>query len=225
MKNKIATIIFGIGVFFFIIAFSIGLPIYFRPFYYMQIEPLNLPLYTGESYQTIKEAFDQVMNFLVLPNQEFGTGVFKFNQSGMEHFVDCKVLFDINSTALIISSLIIIATLILQKKKIISLSKPFGMSVSFISAISIFVVIFVIVALVGIVGFSNAFTVFHHIFFPGKDNWLFDPYDMEVINILPQQFFLNCAILIGASILIISLSIIVFQLIKRHKAKKSIENQ
>lgn len=225
MKNKIATIIFGIGVFFFIIAFSIGLPIYFRPFYYAQIEPLNLPLFTGESYETIKQAFDEVMNFLVLPNQEFGTGVFKFNEAGKDHFVDCKILFDINATALIISSIIIITTLILQKKKVITLVRPFGLSVSFISAISIFLVIFVIVALVGIAGFSKAFTVFHHIFFPGKDNWMFDPYDMEVINILPQQFFLNCAILIGASILVISLSIIVFQLIKRHKTKKNLLNQ
>ena len=113
----------------------------------------------------------------------------------------------------------------MQKKKVITLVRPFGLSVSFISAISIFLVIFVIVALVGIAGFSKAFTVFHHIFFPGKDNWMFDPYDMEVINILPQQFFLNCAILIGASILVISLSIIVFQLIKRHKTKKNLLNQ
>lgn len=222
MKNKIATIIYGIGVFFFIIAFSIGLPIYFRPFYYAQIEPLNLPLLTGESYETIKQAFDQVMNFLVLPNQEFGTGVFKFTESGKAHFVDCKVLFDINITALLISSAIIIATIILQKKKVISLLKPFNMSVSFISAISIFAVIFVVVALVFTAGFDKAFTIFHHIFFPGKDNWLFDPFDMQVINILPQQFFLNCAILIGASILIISLSIIIFQLVKRQKSKKSV---
>ena len=49
--------------------------------------------------------------------------------------------------------------------------------------------------------FDRAFTVFHGIFFPGKDNWLFDPATDPVIVLLPEEFFRNCAIAIGVSLL------------------------
>ena len=44
--------------------------------------------------------------------------------------------------------------------------------------------------------------MFHALFFPGKDNWLFNPYTDEIINILPQEFFMNCAILILAILIL-----------------------
>ncbi len=220
MKNKILTAVFGIAIFFFIITFSIGLPIYCRFFYYMQIEALNLPTSTGHSYATIKEAFDQVMNYLTLPGFEFGTGVFKYSEAGKAHFQDCKVLFDLNLLVLLASTAIILALTLLNKLKAFAFCRPFKMHVSFLSCLSIFAVIFVIAVLIFIVGFDSAFTAFHHLFFPGKDNWQFDYYQDEIIRILPQQFFLSCAVLIGASIIIISITVIVFQLIKRHRIKK-----
>ncbi len=216
MKSKFLTMVFGIAVFFFIISFSIALPIYLRFFYYLHINGLSLPEKTGYTYEQIKFAYDQVLNFLTLPNAPFGTGVFSYTQSGAEHFADCKTLFNINLIALIISSITIITILVLVKLKKVNLYRPFNMSVAFISAISIFALIFVL-ALIIAVDFSSAFTVFHHIFFPNKTNWMFDPKEMEIILALPEQFFLNCAILIGSSIFIICLSIIIYQLIKRKK--------
>lgn len=219
MKNKIFSILFGVALFLFIISFSIGLPIYCRFFYYAQIDALSLPENTGFSFNQIKSAYDQMLNFLTLPNQTFGTGVFKFSESGAEHFKDCKILFDINLIALISSSVFLILTLLLEKKGKITLARPFNMSVSFISATAILSLLLIIGIIVAI-DFSSAFTVFHHIFFAGKDNWLFNPNEMEVIKILPEQFFLNCALLIGASILIFCLSIIIYQLIKRKNKHK-----
>ena len=217
--NVILTIVFAVAVFLLIITASIALPIYLRFFYYLQIEPLNLPASTGYDYQTIKTAYDEVLNFLTLPNAPFGTGVFKYTESGMAHFYDCKVLFDLNLTVLLISATLTASLLILNKRKIISLCRPFGMCASFISAVSIFAFFGVLIILVSL-DFNSAFTTFHHIFFPGKDNWLFDPRYDQILRILPQDFFMNCAILIASSIVIISVSIIVFQLIKRKKAQK-----
>ena len=56
--------------------------------------------------------------------------------------------------------------------------------------------------------FNSAFLVFHALFFAGKDNWLFDPATDEIIDALPEEFFMNCAILIGASLILISLGLI-----------------
>lgn len=224
MKNKLLTILFGVAVFFFIITFSIGLPIYARFFYYLQINALGIPEKTGYSYAEIKAAYDEVLNFLTLPNREFGTGVFSYTPQGMAHFEDCKVLFNLNLIVLICSSAIIALCLILNKFKVFSFCRPFGMNVSFISAVSIFAVIAVLAIIIAI-DFNAAFVAFHHLFFPGKDNWQFSSKD-EIIYALPQQFFMNCAILIGASIIIICVAIIVFQLVKKHKnAKKDDINE
>ena len=51
-------------------------------------------------------------------------------------------------------------------------------------------------------GFDRAFIVFHKLFFPGKDNWIFDPAADEIINVLPELFFLDCAVLIAVFILL-----------------------
>lgn len=219
MLNKFLTALFGVAVFFLIITFSIALPIYCRFFYYMQIEPLDLLLKTGYDLETIKSAYNEVLDFLTLPNVEFGTGVFKFTEEGKAHFYDCKVLFNLNLTVLIVSFAVATTVFILDKTKVVKLCRPFNMSVSFISALSIFIV-FGILALIISIDFDVAFTVFHKIFFPGKDNWLFDPRYDQILNILPQEFFMNCAILIGASIILISLGIIIFQLIKRKNSQK-----
>ena len=56
--------------------------------------------------------------------------------------------------------------------------------------------LFLLIALLAALDFDGAFTVFHSIFFPGKDNWLFDPVADPVILILPEAFFRNCAIAI-----------------------------
>ncbi len=221
MKNKILTAIFGVAVFFFIITVSIGLPIYLRFFYYLQIDSLSLPQKTGLSHLEIRTAFDDVMNFLTLPNYPFGTGALSYTEAGKAHFVDCKVLFNLNLAVLLISTAIIVTLLALSRFKFFSFCRPFKMNVAFISAISIFIVIAVLFGLVAI-DFENAFVVFHKIFFPGKDNWQFTDAD-EIIKILPQEFFMNCAILIGVGIVCISLSIIIFQLVK--KAKNSNKNQ
>ena len=63
-------------------------------------------------------------------------------------------------------------------------------------------VVFVVVGGLAALDFDRAFTVFHQLFFPGKTNWLFDPYTDEIINILPQEFFMHCALLILAILLL-----------------------
>jgi len=72
--NRALTSVLSLFIVLLVITFSIGLPIYFRPFYYMQIEKLEIPEYTGRTVSEIKDAYNEVLDFLVLPNREFGTG-------------------------------------------------------------------------------------------------------------------------------------------------------
>ncbi len=216
MKNKLFTALFIVALSLFIITFSIGLPIYCRFFYYLQINALDLPKITGYSFEQIKGAYDQVLNYLTLPNRPFGTGVFYYSQEGASHFADCKKLFNLNLIVLITSSAILILTFILKKTGWITLCRPFKMHPAFVSAISILSLI-LIIAIFAVIDFTSVFIVFHLIFFPNKTNWQFDARETEIIKALPEQFFMNCAILIGISILTFCLSIIIVQVVKSKK--------
>ena len=219
MKNKLLTALFGISLALLIITFSIGLPIYFRPFYYMQIESLEIPKICGEDYQTIKEAYDELLDYLTIPGQEFGTGIFKYSESGKSHFVDCKGLFDLNAIVLIISLAAVITLLVLCKKGIFTMCRPFGFNVLF-SVGSLTLGFFAVIGGIVALDFETAFTVFHKIFFPGKSNWLFDWFEDQIIRILPQDFFMNCAILIFSSIVLLCLGAIAYGIFEKIRKNK-----
>ncbi len=219
MKNKLLTGALAFALVILLITFSIGLPIYLRFFYYLQIEPLDIPEYTGHTVEEIKDGYDEVLDFLTLPGKEFGTGVFRYSEEGKSHFEDCKLLFDLNISAFFISLAAVVTLLILRRKNIFELSKPFGMSVLFTAGAATLVG-FAAVAGLAALDFDRAFKIFHAIFFPGKENWMFDYRYDEIILAMPQEFFRNCAILIVSSIFLISISFIVYGIVKKLQEKK-----
>ena len=230
MKNKLLTGLLGFFAAILIITFSIGLPIYFRPFYYAQIDILDIPnylsyidSYAGMDREDIKEAFDEVMDFLTLPGNEFGTGKLPYSEEGKSHFVDCKWLFDLNAGAFIVSLIGVAVLIILNKKGIFQLWRPFGMSVLF-STGAFTLGGFAVIGGLCAIDFDVAFEVFHKIFFPGKDNWLFNPYTDGIIMILPQEFFMNCAILILVSIILLCVGCIIYGVIPKMRARLATED-
>ena len=216
------SVVFIIAVVILTITFSIGLPIYVRAFYYSHIpsiqEEFKTELDVTVETDVIKEAYDEVLDFLTLEGREFGTGQLPVSEEGKGHFEDCKVLFDLNRNALIISVLLIVALVILNRFGIITLKKPLGYGLTFFSGVGT-LTLFALLGVVVAMDFSAAFTVFHKIFFPGKDNWMFNPFDDPIILFMPQRFFMHCAILICASILVISAIFIVIGIIRKKRAK------
>lgn len=235
LKNKalsgIISALFVIALVLLIITFSIGLPIYFRPFYYIQIESFDIKetvmLYSDYyrlgfeeseiTKEAIKNAYDEVLDYLTL-GKEFGTGIFKYSEDGKSHFVDCKILFDLNAAVFIISIILVTAILILAKANVIKLSKLFGFNMFFFAG-AITLTAFAIVGAVAALDFDAAFTVFHKILFPGKSNWYFDPRFDQVILILPEEFFMACAILILTSIILLTSLSIIYGVVDRSKNK------
>lgn len=220
MKNKLLTGLLGFFAVILIITFSIGLPIYIRTFYYAQIDSLNIEKYSGFDRETIIEAYDDVLDYLTIPGRDFGTGSLEYSENGKSHFVDCKGLFDLNIIAFLISLVGVVSLAILNKKGIFDLWRPFGMNILFSSGVYTLAG-FAMIGGLAAIDFDNAFTVFHKIFFPGKENWLFDWYKDEIIRILPQDFFMNCAILILASVITLCLGCILFGVIEKAKRSKA----
>ena len=219
--DKIVSVLFAISLVILIITFSIGLPIYFRPFYYMQIDPLGIEASCGHTKAEIKDAFDELMDYLTL-GREFGVGTFSYSESGKSHFYDCKVLFNLNTYALAISLLICTVILLIYKFKGKRLWQPFGLHVSFYAAAGTLIA-FAVTAFLISLDFMRAFKIFHRIFFPGKSNWYFDVDTDPIILALPNKFFMRCAILIISSIILICISIIIASLVakKRRRGQKT----
>lgn len=208
MKRSVLSLICAVCVFFFLLTAAIGLPIYIRPFYYAHIEPLALAERSGFTEAQIREAYDQVLDYLTLPGQEFGTGEMAYSEAGKAHFEDCKVLFDLNASILACSGGALLLLFLLRKKW-----GPYrlgGHSSAFWAAALALAAPMIIGGLAAM-DFDRAFVVFHSIFFPGKTNWVFSWNADQIIRVLPQEFFRNCAILIGCGLVVMAGGILIWE--------------
>ena len=208
MKKRLLSLLCTLCVAVLMLTVSIGLPIYIRPFYYAHIGAYELDQLSGYPESQIREAYDQVLDYLTLPGKEFGTGVLPYSPEGKAHFEDCKALFDLNA-GLLLTSLLVLALLFVMRKRwgpyrLGRHSAPYWAAVL---AVTLPLVIGALAAL----DFDRAFVIFHSIFFPGKTNWVFDWYADQIIRVLPQAFFMNCAILIGLGLITMALGILVWE--------------
>lgn len=209
-KQKSISILFAIASFILIVTGAIAVPIYFRPFYFWHIEALHLEK-TGYSAAQIKEAYNEILDYLTLPGGTFHAGVFPFTESGAAHFADCKVLFTINAVLLVLSALVVIALILCKKQNRIASLAIGPFHASFYAAVACIAII-VLVAILASMDFYAAFVTFHSIFFPGKENWILNYRTDPIINVMPQAFFMHCAMLIGACIVLVSLCILIWQI-------------
>ncbi len=214
MKTKTAskplTILLAIALALALLSGSIAVPILCRPFYYAHIGPYRLAERTGLTEEQIKTAFNEMLDYC-LGGEEFSTGVLKWTESGKSHFTDVRGLFLLDLQILAISLGLLAALAVLISRGRLKPARPLGRGPAFWAGAGLGAV-FLIVGALAALDFDGAFTAFHALFFPGKSNWLFNPYEDQIINILPQAFFRNCAILILALLVIGCTALIVFDL-------------
>ena len=208
MKTKLLSVLCAVCVVFFLLTAAIGLPIYIRPFYYAHIEAFDLPARSGYTAEEIRGAYDQVLDYLTVPGKEFSTGVMPHSAEGKAHFEDCKVLFDLNAGVLMGSALILAMLLVMKKKW-----GPYriGKHSAYLWAAVLSLTAPIVIGGLAALDFDRAFVIFHSIFFPGKTNWVFDWYADPIIRVLPQAFFMDCAILIGVGLITMAVGILVWE--------------
>ena len=175
---------------------AVAVPILCRPFYYAHIAPLELEARTGLTREEIKTAFNETLDYC-LGADEFSTGVLRWSESGKAHFTDVRVLFLLDLRALAVSAGLLAVILLFARQTGRTPARPLGRGHAFWAGAGLGGG-FLLVGALAALDFDRAFVLFHALFFPGKDNWLFNPATDQIINILPQEFFRNCAILILA---------------------------
>ena len=197
--SKLFTLALALAAALMVLSGSIAVPILFRPFYYLQIGPLQLAERTGWSEDVIREAYDEVLDYCVL-GREFGTGELAWSESGRDHFADAARLFHLDFRVFLLSAAVVLACLLALRRGAFTPWRPLGRGPGFWAGAGLAGVLAVAAALAAS-NFERAFVVFHQLFFPGKDNWIFDYRTDQIILILPMEFFRSCAILIAALML------------------------
>lgn len=196
--SKLLSGLISLLVALFLLTSAIAVPILWRGFYYSQIGPLELVKETGFSEETIRGAFDEVMDYLVLDG-EFGTGKLKWSEEGMAHFADCRNLFRLDFVILTITG----GTLLLLFL-IFLIFPDFRLKLAFPPVKTALILMIILLLALGIwafVDFDSLFVSFHKLFFSGKENWIFDYKKDQIILILPEAFWLRAAALAAGLIL------------------------
>lgn len=199
-----------IGILFLILLLSFGVlfVIYFRPLYYADIHLLDLDTATGLSAEEIRRNYNSLMNYI----SPFYRGTLQFptlasSAQGLSHFAEVKVIFNgFHLTALFSAAG---AGAIIWYKR-----KKNHYSYLVVSAITV-LVLPAVTALACLINFNAAFVLMHKIFFR-NDDWIFDSSTDPIIELLPQTFFLHCALII---ILVLFLGSLILYLCYRRQKK------
>ena len=199
-KEKNLSVITSVFIALLIISGSLAIVTFFKPFYYWHIDWLNLTSEVNYSVAEIRQAYTEIINYLVGFSKEFSAGVFAFSESGAAHFEDVKKLFILDLWCVAVCAVALIGIYFVTKKNNVKLYRFRNHGPLFWGP-SVLIASFVTIAGLASLNFDRAFTIFHKIFFPGKDNWIFSSATDPIIKVLPQTFFMDCAILILAIVL------------------------
>lgn len=194
--SKFLSVLLSVLTALVVLTGSIAVPLLCRSFYYAHIGPMGLEGY-GLSREEIETAYDEMMDFCLGRREEFSAGVLAFSQSGADHFADVRGLFLLDLRVLGAALCLLAAVLLYARLRGRAPARPLGRGFGFWAGAGLGGG-FLLVGALAALDFGRAFVLFHALFFPGKDNWLFDPLEDQIISILPQEFFRNCALLILA---------------------------
>lgn len=193
---KIRHILTAVSMALCLISLAVMLTLNFKPLYYMDMKLMNLSEKTGYAEDEIKESYDTLIAY----NSVFYDGELEFptlpmSENGKIHFEEVKQVFVFFEAILFPITLILSAVLIWTLRK----EEPVYLKWASYIMIGIPVVLGLLIA----INWERVFVLFHEIVF-NNDYWLFDPDTDPIINLLPDAFFMHCAIMILALVVLFS---------------------
>lgn len=199
-------IIFSIALSLFFICLSVKLTLSFRQLYYFDIDHLNIIQNSGLNIdkETLKKNYDILIDYSQRRNiHKLSMPNFPMSAQGEIHFAEVKALFMKFNYLMYISAFISVIGLVIGFR---------NKNLKLLKYSSIISIIFpIILAIPFSINFDRSFTVFHELFFR-NNYWEFDPVTDPIINVLPQEFFFHCAVMI--LLIIFASSIISFLIYK-----------
>ncbi len=188
--TPIINIILALALMLFIISASVAVTLNFKPLYYADIDFLSIPEMSGYSEEEIRENYDVLISY----NNLWGAKTLEFptldmSETGRIHFEEVKAVFVFFEYLAIVSCLAVLAGAIYRRY----VKSHWYLLLGGILTVAIPAVAGILIAL----NWQRVFVLFHEIVFD-NDYWVFDPATDPVITILPNEFFMHCAIMIVA---------------------------
>ena len=190
---------------------SVVFTLNFKPLYYADMERYRLSERFGYPEEEIRANYDAMVeynNFFYKGELEFPT--VPMSENAREHFREVRVIFVFIETVLLPIGIIgSIAGILLCRKE----RKQHYLLLSGIFSIGI------PSALGGLIAanWETFFTKFHELFF-NNDYWIFNSATDPIIDLLPDEFFLHCCIMILGIILAFA-AVCIILYIKRQRSK------
>ena len=212
MKIKALSILLSLILTLTLISLAVVLTLACKPLYYLDIHALHIPETTGYTISEIKANYDAVIDYsLSFGNAPLEFPTFPMSEGGRIHFEEVKNIFNLFKYMAIFGTLTGAAGILRQRRK-----QSYGyLKLTAILTVSLPAVIGATVAL----NWDWAFVTFHELAF-NNDYWLFDPATDPVINILPDAYFLHCAVMI---LVLVILGSLICGLIYRRVQRKNVK--
>lgn len=197
-----------------IIALSVTITLNFRPLYYFDIGHLNIAETSGVDAKTIKKNYDILIDYnSMFNNDTLEFPDFAMSEHGRIHFEEVKAIFVgiqcIGIAAFILSAVLIFINIKKKDRLYLKLTAIFTIVIP--AALGIFIA----------ANWKKAFVTFHHIFF-SNDYWIFNPSEDAIITVLPDTFFMHCAIMILALVILGSVICAVCYIASGRRNKKTL---
>ncbi|GMQ60384.1 hypothetical protein AN1V17_47840 [Vallitalea sediminicola] len=216
----VGSIIIGVLLFFVLLFTSTEVVAYNINHYKWQYERHDIPEKTNMSLDELTKVTKNMISYLKDSRKTLdmkavidGKEQEVFGEREKSHMVDVKKLFVIGTYIRNISSIILIIAIsymAFRNKKLLTIT--FSM-VKYVFA----VIIMLILILSGLllIDFNKYFTIFHEIFFT-NELWLLNPKTDILINIVPEIFFFQTAMMIlGIFVISVILSLFIIEKTKK----------
>ena len=214
------SIIIGVLLFFVLLFTSAEVIAYNINHYQWQYERHDIPEQTNMSLDELTKVTKNMIAYLKDSRRTLdmkavidGKEQEVFGEREKSHMVDVKKLFVIGTYMRNISFIILVIAIgymVLRNKKLLTIT--FSM-VKYVFA----VIIMLILILSGLllIDFNKYFTIFHEIFF-SNDLWLLDPKTDILINIVPEIFFFQTAmIILGIFVVSVVVTLVIIEVAKK----------
>lgn len=193
----------------FITSAAVVITLNFRPLYYWDIDLLNIVESSGYSREEIVQNYNVLINYnSIFGPKELNFPTLAMSKTGRIHFEEVKNVFIFFEITAMITGIFSLAGILYRHYR-----KNAGyLLLAGILTVGIPAVLAVLIAL----NWDRVFVLFHKIVF-NNDYWIFDAATDPVITILPDTFFMHCALLILA---LVVLGSVICLLLYRHSKKK-----
>lgn len=177
----------------FIIGVSVVGTLAFRPLYYHDMEQLHIAEKSGYSAAEIRENYDALIAYnMAWSDGDLAFPTLPMSETGKIHFEEVKEIFDLFKYLAVFGGILGVAGIVFMARK-----KEYRyLKMTSVITCGLPVILGILVALF----WDQVFVIFHKLFF-NNDYWIFDYRTDPIILLLPDEFFMHCALLIFGGVL------------------------